>query len=94
MAVLTHSEKWPSYLVISAALKQMDGGPMAPNATAARMVKALRAVYRVGLSQYNIVEQLVMNISSQLYLLSGQPFSDQAQLHLAQQLQRLQLLNR
>lgn len=100
MAVLTHSEKWPepSYLVTSAArlpLQQHTGaGPVALNATAARMVEALQAVYRVSLNQYRIVEQLVMNISSQLYQLSGRPVSYEAQLHWLQQLQRLQLQNR
>lgn len=88
----------PSYLVISAAcmlpVQHMGVGPMDQNATAARMVEALRALYRVSLNQYHAVEQLVTNISSQLFLLTGQPVSQEAQLHWVQQLQKLQLQNR
>lgn len=74
--------------------QHMGVGPMALNATAARMVEALRAVYQVSQSQSHVMEQLVMNISSQFFLLSGQPLSHEAQLHWIQQLQRLQLQNR
>lgn len=74
--------------------QHMGVGPMALNATAARMVEALRAVYRVSLNQNHAMEQLVLNISSQFFLLSGQPLSHEAQLHWLQQLQRLQLQNR
>lgn len=74
--------------------QHMGVGTMALNATAARMVEALRAVYQVSLSQSHALEQLVMNISSQFFLLSGQPLSHEAQLHWVQQLQMLQLQNR
>lgn len=74
--------------------QHMGVGPMALNATAARMVAALRAFYRVNLNQDHAMEQLVTNISTQFFLLSGQPLSHEAQLHWLQQLQRLQLLNR
>lgn len=74
--------------------QHMGVGPMALNATAARMVDALEAVYRIILNQSHIIEQLVMNISTQFFLLSGQPLSHEAQLHWVQQLQRLQLQNR
>lgn len=72
----------------------MGVGPMALNATAARIVEAVRSVYRVSLYQDHVTEQLVTEIASQLFLLSGRPLSHEAQLHWFQQLQRLQLLNR
>lgn len=74
--------------------QHMGVGPMALNATAARMVGALQAVYRVSLDQSLAMEHLIMNISSQFFLLSGQPLSQEAQLHWIQQLQMLQLQNR
>lgn len=74
--------------------QHMGVGPMALNATAARIVEAVRSIYQASLYQSHVTEQLVTNISSQLVLLSGRPLSHEAQLHWLQQLQKLQLQNR
>lgn len=74
--------------------QHMGVEPMALNATAARITEAVRSIYQVSLYQHYVTELLVMNISNQLFLLSGRPLSHEAQIYWVQQLQRLQLQNR
>nr|XP_046260291.1 glucosylceramide transporter ABCA12 [Scatophagus argus] len=74
-------------------MSYMGVGPMTVNATAARIVEAVQSLYQVSINHTLVTQQLIMTFSSQLYVLTGQPLSPEAQLHWYSQLQNMQLQN-
>lgn len=87
---LTHSV----YLCCMLSVQHVGVGPMAVNATAARIVKTIQSVYQVSTNGTLVIQQLIMTFSSQISVLAGQPLSPEAQLHWYNQLQNMQLQNR
>lgn len=76
------------------SVQHVGVGPMAVNATAARIVKTIQSVYQVSANGTLVIQQLIMTFSSQISVLAGQPLSPEAQLHWYNQLQNMQLQNR
>lgn len=81
-------------IILLLSVQHMGVGPMAVNATAARIVQTLQSFYQANRDHAHVTEMLVMNISNQIFILTGQPLSHEAQHHWYNQLQVMHLENR
>ncbi|XP_061143427.1 glucosylceramide transporter ABCA12 [Syngnathus typhle] len=71
----------------------MDSETITAGDAAARIVNATKSLYQASRNTSHVMEQIIMNVSSQFSELLGQPLSHSAQLHWYMQLQNMQLQN-
>ncbi|KAG7227448.1 hypothetical protein INR49_005262 [Caranx melampygus] len=71
----------------------MGERPMTASATAARIVKNIQSLFQSNVNSARVTEQLIMTISSQFSMLTGQPLSPETQLYWQNQILDMQLQN-
>ncbi|XP_068185436.1 glucosylceramide transporter ABCA12 [Antennarius striatus] len=74
-------------------ISQTHGGPMTVNATVARVVNIVQTVYQITISSVLVTQQLVMNFSNEVNVLTGWPLSPEAQLHFSNMIWHIMLQN-
>lgn len=97
MALLLHKESCliPKYVLsYMLSLQQMHVGPLAGNATAARIVKIVQSFYQASINRTLATQRLIMTFSSLFSVWMGQPLNSVAQHHWYKQLQSLNMENR
>lgn len=68
--------------------------PISVSAAAGRIVKTIQLLYEVNINYTLVIRQSILTLSNQLYVLTGQPLSPEAQSNWSKQLLDMQLLNR